>query len=77
MEYRDLSFVFSKLTNDEMMKITDPEICGELPSTKIYLSWSEMVWKFVGDIMVYNVTRREVCPVSDYSVTINFPSKLR
>ena len=68
-------FVSSELSKDEMTKITDPQICGELPSLKIYLSWSEMAWKFVGEITVYNVTIREVCPASDYSVTINFPSK--
>ena len=70
-------FVSSELSKDEMTKITDPQICGELPSLKIYLSWSEMAWKFVGEITVYNVTRTEVCPASDYSVTINFPSKLK
>ena len=70
-------FASSELSKDEMTKITDPQICGELPSSKIYLSWSEMAWKFVGEITVYNVTRGEVCPASDYSVTINFPSKLK
>ena len=70
-----LYLLSSELSKDEMRKITDPDICGELPSSKIYLSWSEMAWKFVGEIKFYNVNRREVCQASDYSVTINFPSK--
>ena len=68
MFYTRHVFVFSELSKEEITKMTDPEICGELPSSKIYMSWSEMAWKFVGGISVYNVTRREVCPVSDYSV---------
>ena len=58
-----------------MTKMTDPKICGELPSSKIYFGWSEMKWKFVGEITLNNVTRREACPVPGDSVTINFPSE--
>ena len=65
-----------ELTKEEMKRLTRSEICSEIRADSLYLSWSMMKWKFVGEIREYKIDKSELCSPLEDSVSVFFPSNL-
>ena len=63
-----------ELTKAEMKRLTSSAVCSEIRADSLYLSWSMMKWKFVGEITEYNITKSDLCSPLQNSVSVFFPS---
>ena len=59
-----------------MQRLTRSEDCTELEEDSMYLSWTMMEWKIVGEVSEYSVPVSDICTTDDSSVSVFFPSRI-
>ena len=59
-----------------MKNLTSSENCSVLENDSIYLAWSKMKWKIVGEVTEYDIPV-PLCSSDDNSVSIFFTSTIK
>ena len=62
------------LPNDAMKDLTDPSVCSNPDQYPVYLGWDDIEWEIFGNVHQYNISKKEVCPMTDGSVKFFLPS---
>ena len=68
-------YIYRLITKDEMKRLTRSEDCSEIKVDSLYLSWTKMKWKLLGEFREYNIDKSDLCSAIDDSISVFFPSK--
>ena len=65
------------LSVDEMKTLTSTKDCtaNHIDNSRVYLSWNDMTWKIVGEIEIFNVSKKEVCKPKSAVTNIFLPGE--
>ena len=63
------------MSNEDMQGLTDPSKCITPPDSLVYLGFDQIEWEIFGKVNQYNISTKEVCPMTDGSVKFFLPSK--